>query len=144
MGKKKKDKQKAARNGARGGGESNPTHLAGVRLPNELREIAAAANQFVKHPIVADVISAGVLAAIAALAENESVRRAARNAGDEAEDVADGAARTASRAKVAVKAAAGAMGKRVLDEVNAAAGKKSGKGKAAKGGTNGREPAAAR
>jgi hypothetical protein len=143
MGKKKKNKQKAAGNGAVDDGA--PTHLAGVRLPDELREIAAAANQFVRHPIVGEVISAGVLAAIAALAENESVRRAARHAGDEAEDVADGAARTASRAKVAVKAAAGAMGKRLLDEVNSAAGRKSRKGgKSARQGANGGEPAAAR
>lgn len=108
-----------------------PTHLAGVALPQNLREVAATAQQLVRHPVVADIISAGVLAAVAALAENESVRRAARNVGDEAEDAADEAARTASRAKVAVKAAAGAMGKRLLDEVKSTAGVKKG-GKTAK------------
>jgi uncharacterized membrane protein len=101
--------------------ERLPTHLAGVALPQNLREVAAAANQLMRHPVVSDVISAGVLAAIAALAENESVRRAARHAGDEAEEAAEEAARKASRAKVAVKAAAGAMGKRLLDEVKGAA-----------------------
>ena len=108
--------------------EQLPTQLAGVTLPENLREVAATAQQLVRHPVVSDIISAGVLAAIAALAENESVRRAARNVGDEAENAADEAARTASRAKVAVKAAAGAMGKRLLDEVKSNAGvKKSGK-----------------
>ena len=97
-----------------------PTHLAGVALPPNLREVAATAQQLVRHPVVSDIISAGVLAAVAALAENESVRRAARSAGEEAEDATDEVARTASRAKVAVKAAAGAMGKRLLDEVKGA------------------------
>jgi hypothetical protein len=112
-----------------------PTHLAGVPLPQNLREVAATAQQLVRHPVVSDIISAGVLAAIAALAENESVRRAARNVGDEAEDAVDEAARTASRAKVAVKAAAGAMGKRLIDEVKSTSGvKKSSK-------SAGKEPA---
>jgi hypothetical protein len=102
--------------------EQLPTRLAGVPLPENLREVAATAQQLVRHPVVSDIISAGVLAAIAALAENESVRRAARSAGEEAEDAAGEAARTASRAKVAVKAAAGAMGKRLLDEVKSSAG----------------------
>ena len=127
MGKKKKAKKKKHQGDL-------PTHLAGVKLPAELKEIAAAANQLMRQPVVSEVISAGVLAAVAALAENESVRRAARSAGEEAEDAADEAARTASRAKVAVKAAAGAMGKRILDEVKGAAGtKKSGKAKAPAG-----------
>jgi hypothetical protein len=140
MGKKKKKQQKAETGNA---AEAHPTHLAGVPLPAELREIAAAANQFVKHPLVSHVVSAGVLAAIAALAENESVRRAARSAGDEAEDVAEGAARQVNRAKIAVKAAAGAMGKRLLDEVKDVAGARNGgkAGKAAKQ-ANGREQAA--
>lgn len=125
-----------------------PTHLAGVALPQNLREIAAAANQIVKHPVISDVITAGILAAIAALAENESVRRAARNVEDEAEGAAHEAARTASRAKVAAKAAVGAMGKRLLDEVKEAAGvKKARSGKNGKGAkskeADGREPAAA-
>lgn len=112
MGKKKKQKKKSDR----------PTHVAGIKLPPELREIAAAANQLVKHPIVADVISAGVLAAVAALAENENVRRSAASARDDVEDAADEASRSAARAKVAVKAAAGAMGKRIIDEVKDATG----------------------
>jgi hypothetical protein len=121
MGKGKKKSKKNQENGL-------PTHLAGVPLPQNLREVAAAANQLMRHPVVSDVISAGVLAAIAALAENESVRRAARHAGDEAEEAADEAARKVGRAKVAVKAAAGAMGKRLLDEVKGAdAPKKNGK-----------------
>ncbi len=136
--KKKKDKNKKHH----GGGEAHPTHLAGVPLPAELREMAATAQQLVKHPIVRDVITAGVLAAVAALAENETVRRAARDAGDGAEDAAEGAARQASRAKVAAKAAAGAMGKRLLDEVKDATGMKKG-GKRKAGDANGREPATA-
>lgn len=112
MGKKKKKKKQ----------NDHPTHVAGIKLPPELREIAAAANQLVKHPIVADVISVGVLAAVAALAENENVRRAAANARDDVEDAADEASRSAARAKVAVKAAAGAMGKRIIHEVKDATG----------------------
>lgn len=133
MGKKKKKKDKSR--------AEHPTHLAGVPLPAELREIAATANQLVKHPVVRDVITAGVLAAIAALAENETVRRTARNVEDGAEDAAEDAARKASRAKVAVKAAAGAMGKRLLDEVKGAGGKKSRLGNRQ---ANGREAAPAR
>lgn len=140
MGKKKKKQQKSETGSP---AEAHPTHLAGVPLPTELREIAAVANQFVKHPVVSHVISAGVLAAIAALAENESVRRAARSAGDEAEDAAEGAARQASRAKIAIKAAAGAMGKRLLDEVKDVAGtKSSGKGGKSAKQANGREQGA--
>ena len=124
MGKKKKQKKQ----------HDHPTHVAGIKLPPELREIAAAANQLVRHPVVAEVISAGVLAAVAALAaENENVRRAAADARDDVEDAADDAARTADRAKVAVKAAAGAMGKRIIDEVKDATGIKiSGKPRKAK------------
>lgn len=98
-----------------------PTHLAGVQLPDELREVAGAATQLMRHPLVSNLVTAGVLAAVAALAEDENVRRAARSAGEEAEDMGDEAVRTASRAKVAVKAAAGAMGQRLLDEVKVAA-----------------------
>jgi hypothetical protein len=136
VGKKKKNKHKAS--------ESHPTHLAGVPLPADLREIAAVANQLVKNPVVRDVITAGVFAAIAALAENETVRRTARNAGEDAEDAAEGAVRRASRAKVALKAAAGAMGKRLLDDMKAGSGKSGKKaGKSARQEANGREPAAA-
>lgn len=116
-----KNKNKKKKSVKRNNDGQLPTHLAGVALPQELREIAAAANQVMRHPVVADIIAAGVLAAISALANNENVRRAARHAGKEAEDAAEEAARTANRAKVAVKAAAGAMGKRILDEVKSAA-----------------------
>ena len=124
MGKKKKKAKKKH-------DDALPTHLAGVKLPAELREIAAAANQLMRQPVVSEVITAGVLAAVAALAENESVRRAAGDAGEGAEDAAEETVRAANRGKVAVKAAAGAMGKRILDELKGAAGaKKSGKAKA--------------
>lgn len=115
MGKGKNKKKKKNKD------DQLPTHLAGVHLPAELREIAATATELMRHPFVSNLVSAGVLAAVAALAENESVRRAARDVGDEAGDAAEDAARTASRAKVAVKAAAGAMGQRLLDEVKSAA-----------------------
>ena len=70
MGKGKNKKKKKNKD------DQLPTHLAGVHLPAELREIAATATELMRHPFVSNL---------------------------------------------AVKAAAGAMGQRLLDEVKGAA-----------------------
>jgi hypothetical protein len=96
-----------------------PKRIAGVKVPKELRNAADLALQLSRHPVVADIIAAGLLAAAAALKDSDAVKDAAKAAGDEA----DALRRSGGRAKRVVKAAAGAMGRSVLEEI-----KGSGKG----------------
>jgi len=112
MAKKSKKAKKA-------GQTTLPSTIAGIKIPKDIRKAGA---KIAEHPIISDIVAAGLLAAAAALS-NEGVRRkTAKAAGDAATDVA----KSTSRAKVAVKAAAGAMGKAILDEI------KGGKGGGAK------------
>jgi hypothetical protein len=87
-----------------------PKKLGGVKIPKELRGAAAA---IAAHPVISDIVAAGLIAAAAALTESKDVGKAAKAAGEGADD----AARKASKAKKVVKAAAGAMGAALLDEL---------------------------
>jgi hypothetical protein len=91
-----------------------PKKLGGVKIPKELRGAAAA---IAAHPVISDIVAAGLIAAAAALTESKDVRTAAKAAGEGADDAAADAARKASKAKKVVKAAAGAMGAALLDEL---------------------------
>lgn len=102
----------AASNGA---GRPEVKELAGVRVPKELRGIAASAQRLMENPLVADVVTAGIIAAAAALAETQAAKGAARAVGNEAQN----AKRSANAARTVAKAAAIAMGKKLFDEVKA-------------------------
>lgn len=91
-----------------------PKSVGGVAIPKKWR---TAAEKLAENPVVLDVVAAGLLAAAAALTAPRETAVAASAAGDEAGKAAAKAARKASRAKVMVKAAAGAMGKALVDEV---------------------------
>jgi hypothetical protein len=94
--------------------------IAGVKVPKDLRDVAAAAQKLMENPLVREVVTAGVLAAIAALAEAQQESRelkAQRASGGPAGDEARRNAKAKSTAKVIATAAAGAMGKRIVSEV---------------------------
>lgn len=108
MAKAKKDKVKI------------PKTVAGVKIPKELRKAASGAiAKLSQHPAISDIIASGLFAAAAALTEDKTVKKQDKSPREEAGAVAEQAAREANRAKVVVKAAAGAMGKALLDEIKA-------------------------
>lgn len=90
-----------------------PKKVGGVKIPKELRGAAAA---IAAHPVISDIVAAGLIAAAAALTEGKDVRKAAKAVGEGADEAAADATRQASKAKKVVKAAAGAMGAALLDE----------------------------
>ena len=98
-----------------------PKKIAGVKIPKELRKAGGkAVTLAARHPVISDIVAAGLLAAAAALTDDKKMQAAAARLGEEAEE----AGRKAGRARNAVKAAAGAIGQALLDEL--------GDGKAAK------------
>ena len=91
--------------------------VAGVKVPKELRSAAA---KIADHPVISDVIAAGLLAAAAALTETKAGKRALNATAEGAEGAADTTAREVNRIKRAAKAAAGAMGNKIIEEVTGA------------------------
>ena len=94
--------------------------IAGVKVPKDLREVAAAAQKLMDNALVRDVVTAGVMAAMAALAEAQQESRelkAQRAAGGPDGEEAERKAKAKSTAKVIASAAAGAMSKRIVSEV---------------------------
>jgi hypothetical protein len=92
----------------------------GAKAPRDARSIGAAALQLAQdHPIIGDIVVAGLLAAAAALAEDKKVKGVldamVGNAGGEAAQGGGGSDKGA--VKTALKAAAGAIGKSLLDEI---------------------------
>jgi hypothetical protein len=86
-----------------------PKQIGGVKVPKELRGAGGKALKLAKdHPVLGEAVAAGLLAAAAALMEKDEAKRGA--------------------GKV-LKAAAGAMGVRLMDEAKDAF---SGKGRKAK------------
>lgn len=96
-----------------------PKTIAGVKVPKELRKAAGQAAKLAEHPVVSDIVAAGLLAAAASLMETKTVAKAAGAVGEGAEDAADEAARNVGRAKAAVSAAAGAMGREIVKTAKA-------------------------
>ena len=90
-----------------------PKKVGGVKIPKELRSAAAA---IAAHPVISDIVAAGLIAAAAALTDQKGVAKAAKATGEGAQDAATAGARKASKAKRVVTAAAGAMGQALLDE----------------------------
>lgn len=99
--------------------ERKVKEIAGVKVPKDLREVAAAAQKLMENPLVRDIVSAGVLAAMAAFAEAQQKKSSRQGAvgGAAAEELGRNAAGLKKTAKVVAGAAAGAMGKRLMDEV---------------------------
>lgn len=99
--------------------ERKVKEIAGVKVPKDLREVAAAAQKMMENPLVRDIVSAGVLAAMAAFAEAQQKKSSRPGAvgGAGAEELGRNADGLKKTAKVVAGAAAGAMGKRLMDEV---------------------------
>lgn len=74
-----------------------PKKVAGVKVPRELRAKLQPVLKAAEHPVVADLIAAGIAAASAAIANSKMVRDAARKAGDEVEQAAEETAQQARR-----------------------------------------------
>jgi hypothetical protein len=92
--------------------------IAGVKVPKDLREVAAAAQKMMENPLVRDVVSAGVMAAMAAFAEAQQRKSARVGAvGDASEEMGRNSKGLKTTAKVVAGAAVGAMGKKLMDEV---------------------------
>ena len=107
----------AAKSSGAAGSERKTTEIAGVKVPKDLREVAAAAQKLMENPLVRDVVAAGVLAAMAAFAESQQKAKAVQATGDAAEEAGRNSRALKSTAKVVAGAAAGAMGKRLMEEV---------------------------
>ena len=97
------------------GKRSKLKEIAGVKVPKDLREVAAAAQKLAENPLVRDIVTAGVMAAMAALAEaqQENKERQGVRSGDQE---GQQAAKNRSTAKVVAAAAAGAISKRLISE----------------------------
>lgn len=110
MAKAKKDKVKI------------PKKIAGVKIPKELRKAASeTVAKIAAHPAIREIVATGLVAAAAALTEREAPKKQAKAPREEAEGASDAAGREASKARAAVKAAAGAMGMALLDEIRTSA-----------------------
>ena len=96
--------------------ERKVKEIAGVKVPKDLREVAATAQKIMENPLVRDIVTAGVLAAMAAFAEAQQ-KKAPGAVGDAAEAAGRVSVRAKRTAKVVASAAAGAMGKRIMAEV---------------------------
>jgi hypothetical protein len=83
-----------------------PKKVAGIKVPRELRAKLQPVLKAAEHPVVADLIAAGIAAASAAIANTKMARDFARKAGDEAVDAADSTAKQARRTGDMVKSIA--------------------------------------
>lgn len=102
-------------------GDQLPKQIAGVKIPKELRKLGGQAKRAAEHPVIGEMVVAALLAAAAALSETKPGKAAKRAAGEEAGGAARATAKGADRAKAALKAAAGAVGSRILAEMKDAA-----------------------
>lgn len=75
-----------AKKGKKGG--KLPKKLAGVKIPKTLRKEGAKLGELVKHPLVADLVAAGLVALAAKVGDSKKVQAAAGKAGDAASDAA--------------------------------------------------------
>lgn len=95
-----------------------PKQIAGVKVPKGLRDSGKAAVKFARSPMARELLSAGLVAAAAAVAANSRARKAAQQSGAEASDAfakaADTAAESASKIGAAFVEAAGAAAQRLF------------------------------
>lgn len=69
-----------------------PKRIAGVKLPKAVRASGDKLVSALHHPLIADIAAAALLAAAAALRENDGARKAARKTGSASANVAKGIA----------------------------------------------------
>ena len=89
--------------------------IAGVKVPKDFREVAAAAQKLAENPLVRDIVTAGVMAAMAALTEAQQEAKERKALAGTGGDL-DTQASNKSTAKVIAAAAAGAISKRLISE----------------------------
>lgn len=87
------------------GGSILPKSIAGAKLPKEIRKKLT---DLAKHPVVADLLAAGLVALAAKLKNEPKVRQAAAKARTKAADVAADVAQAAAGVAAAVAQPAGA------------------------------------
>ncbi len=92
-----------------------PKKVGGVKVPKEARKAGNKALKLAaEHPVIGDIVAAGLLAAAAALTGDRKLRDTARELGEEAKAASSG---KGAQARTAAKAAAKAMGKALRDEL---------------------------
>lgn len=91
-----------------------PKRVAGVKIPKKLRK---AGDMITDHPIISDVVAAGLLAAAAALTEAGSKGKSAKLVGKTGAQLSAETQKAKSRAKDALKDAANTIGHALLDEI---------------------------
>ncbi len=112
----KEKKKSADKKPAKKVGGKAPKSIAGVKIPKDLRSRAARAKRYVEaHPVISEAVAAGMLAAAAALMDKQGGRKA----------------------KTAMKAAASAVGGRLMAEAKGSLGL-GGTGKSARAKSGGR------
>lgn len=95
-----------------------PKKVGGVKIPKEVRKAGDKALKLAaEHPVISDIVAAGLLAAAAALTGDKKLRITARELGEDVKETASASSGKASRAKAAAKAAAGAAAKALRDEL---------------------------
>ena len=82
-----------------------PKQIAGVKIPKTLRDSGKAAMKLAQNPVARELLSAGLVAAAAAVAANSRARKAAIDGGRDAADAVTGAATTASSSAAMIGAA---------------------------------------
>ncbi|RYY43336.1 MAG: hypothetical protein EOP59_08180 [Sphingomonadales bacterium] len=119
----------AKENKSEKGGSILPKSIAGAKLPKEIRKKLA---DLAKHPVVADLLAAGLVALAAKLKNEPKVVQAAAKARTKAADVAADVAQAAAGVAAAVAKPAGTTPavKRVRKPTTAATAKPAAKTKA--------------
>lgn len=82
-----------------------PKQIAGVKIPKTLRDSGKAAMKLAQNPVARELLSAGLVAAAAAVAANSRARKAAMDGGRDAADAVTGAAATATSSAAMIGAA---------------------------------------
>jgi len=94
-----------------------PKRLAGVKIPKAIRRSGGALLQQANTPLGRELIAAGLVAAGAALAKKDEVRRAAKAAANQAEDTAEDAAELGARMASQIGGVVGAAANAALDRL---------------------------
>lgn len=104
---KAKAKAKTKKAAKKSAAEKLPKTIAGVKVPRELRSPAARAKRYVEaHPVISEAVAAGMLAAAAALMADKAGK--------------DG--KGGGKTKTVLKAAASAVGGRLMAEAKGSLG----------------------
>ena len=98
-----------------------PKKVGGVKIPKEARKAGKKALKLAaEHPVISDIVAAGLLAAAAALTKDKKLQDAARELGADAQAVAG----RAVRAGISAKVAGASVREALLDEISVSSIKK--------------------